>query len=59
LLATGSAFACPCHGSEFAADGTVTHGPAVQRLDAVKMAIDGDDVVVDLSQMDDPTTRVT
>lgn len=25
-------FACPCHGSEFALDGRVTHGPAVADL---------------------------
>jgi Rieske Fe-S protein len=59
LNATGSAFTCPCHGSEFAADGTVTHGPAARRLDAVKLTVDGADVIVDLSQPDDPATRVT
>jgi Rieske Fe-S protein len=24
---------CPCHGSRFAPDGTVLHGPAVHRLE--------------------------
>jgi cytochrome b6-f complex iron-sulfur subunit len=59
LNATGSAFVCPCHGSQFAADGTVTQGPAALRLNAVKVTIDGEDAIVDLSQPDDPATRVT
>jgi Rieske Fe-S protein len=29
-------FACPCHGSEFALDGKVTHGPAVADLSYLK-----------------------
>jgi Rieske Fe-S protein len=59
LAATGSAFLCPCHGSEFAADGSVIRGPAMTRLNAVKMTLDGHDVLVDLSQPEDPLARVT
>jgi Rieske Fe-S protein len=59
LNPSGSAFVCPCHGSEFAADGSVTRGPAAMRLNAVKMSIDGNDVLVDVSQAEDPATRVT
>ena len=29
---TPDKFACPCHGSEYALDGTVTHGPAKANL---------------------------
>jgi cytochrome b6-f complex iron-sulfur subunit len=28
----GRSLACPCHGSQYAADGTVTHGPAGRAL---------------------------
>ncbi len=31
---------CPCHGSRFAPDGTVLHGPAVRRLAGVPMSND-------------------
>ena len=50
LVRTGAAFLCPCHGSSFAADGSVINGPARTRLPAVALSIEGDDIVVDLSQ---------
>ena len=50
LVRKGAAFLCPCHGSSFGADGAVINGPAQSRLPAVALAINGEDIVVDLSQ---------
>ncbi len=47
---SGPAFLCPCHGSLFSADGTVTKGPAQRALPAVPVRIAGDDAHVDLSR---------
>ncbi|MFO0682321.1 MAG: Rieske (2Fe-2S) protein [Sandaracinus sp.] len=44
------AFHCGCHGSEFAADGTVTHGPAGDDLAWFAVRIENGSVVVDPSQ---------
>ena len=43
----GGAFHCGCHGSEFAADGTVTHGPAGSDLAWFEVRIENGSVVVD------------
>ena len=39
VAAQGEAFACPCHGSEFAVDGSVTAGPAPRGLTPVEVVV--------------------
>ncbi|MBD2676147.1 MULTISPECIES: ubiquinol-cytochrome c reductase iron-sulfur subunit [Nostoc] len=41
-------FVCPCHGSEYALDGTVKRGPAKEGLKTFAAKIEGDSVVVKL-----------
>ena len=52
-------FECPCHGSRFAPDGTVTKGPAPRALPWLKVAIAGTLIVVDEGTTVPPGTKVT
>jgi Rieske Fe-S protein len=50
LVAGEPAFFCPCHGSEFAADGSVVAGPARLPLPSVALEVRAPDIIVDLSR---------
>jgi cytochrome b6-f complex iron-sulfur subunit len=51
-------FECPCHGSRFAPDGTVTKGPAPRALPWLQVSRSGETVVIDEGQVAPAGTKV-
>lgn len=55
---TAEGFECPCHGSRFTVDGSVTRGPAPQPLRWLKVSASGNQWVVDEAAIVPAGTKV-
>ena len=55
---TAQGFECPCHGSRFALDGSVTRGPAPQPLRWLKVSTSDGQWIVDEAAIVRPGTKV-
>ncbi len=51
-------FTCPCHGSQFSPDGSVTKGPAPQPLPWLKVSGSGSQWIVDEGETVPPGTKL-
>ena len=58
VKANAEGFECPCHGSKFAADGTVSRGPAPRALPWLKVSVSGGALTIDEDATVPPGTKV-
>ena len=59
VKANAEGFECPCHGSTFTADGSVSRGPAPRALPWLKVSVSGGALTIDEETTVPPGTKVT